>query len=223
MRRWTAKEWIEPNPEMVKGMEESDSDNLDDILIKDPHLPNTFVSFLPLLLPVVLISMASFANMYAPEGSTIRLVFGTIGHKVVALFIGVVVSIILGFCQRKAVLNAYAVNYPEEKTIKLKDIILNKWIVRALLVCLAPLLITAMGGAFGKILSSAPALQPLSETIGNSPIPAILVPWAVAAIMMAAVGSMTTAGMTAAAVVLPMVPALGLSPWPLSWLSAPAP
>ena len=89
---------------------------------------------------------------------------------------------------------------------------LNKWVVRGLMVCLSPLLITAMGGAFGTILKSAPALQPLSEAIGNSPIPGILVPWAVAAIMMTAVGSMTTAGMTAAGIVLPMLPSLGISP-----------
>ena len=38
-----------PNPVMVKGMEETDSDSVDDILIKDPNLPNTFESFLPLL------------------------------------------------------------------------------------------------------------------------------------------------------------------------------
>jgi len=48
--------------------------------------------------------------------------------------------------------------------------------------------------------------------IGNSPIPTIVVPWAIAAIMMIAVGSMTTAGMTAAAIVLPMMPDLGLAP-----------
>jgi GntP family gluconate:H+ symporter len=212
LRKWTEKEWIDPNPEMVKGLAETDSDSLDDILIKDPNLPGTFVSFLPLLLPVILISLASFANMYAPEGSTIRVIFGTIGHKVIALFIGVLYSVILGFKQRKAVLNAYETNYPDEKNSKLKDIILNKWVGRALIVCLAPLLITAMGGAFGNILKAAPALRPLSEAIGNSPIPGILVPWAVAAIMMTAVGSMTTAGMTAAAIVLPMMPALGLSP-----------
>ena len=54
IKRWTEKEWIEPNPEMVKGMAESHSDNIDDILIKDANLPNTFLAFLPLLLPVAL-------------------------------------------------------------------------------------------------------------------------------------------------------------------------
>lgn len=71
LRKWTEKEWIEPNPEFVRGMEETDSDSVDDILIKDPGLPHTGEGFLPLLLPVLLISVSSFAQMYAAEGSAI--------------------------------------------------------------------------------------------------------------------------------------------------------
>ena len=212
LRKWTEKEWIEPNPEMVKGLPETNSDSIDDILIKDPNLPNTFVAFLPLLLPVALISLSSFAAMYADPEGVIYKVCTTIGHKVIALFIGVLYSLWLGYKQRKAVLNAYKENFPNEADAKLSDIMLEKWVARGLIVCLSPLLITAMGGAFGGVLKSAPALEPLSEAIGNSPIPGILIPWAVAVIMMTAVGSMTTAGMTAAAIVLPMLPDLGISP-----------
>ncbi len=212
LRKWTEKEWIEPKPEMVKGLSETTGNSIDDILIKDETLPNTFLAFLPLLLPVALISLSSFASMYAdPEGMVYK-ICTTIGHKVIALFIGVLYSLWLGYKQRKAVLKAYQEHFPEESKSGLGDIMLNKWVARGLIVCLSPLLITAMGGAFGTILKSAPALAPLSEAIGNSPIPAILIPWAIAAIMMTAVGSMTTAGMTAAGIVLPMLPALGLSP-----------
>ena len=108
------------------------------------------------------------------------------------------------------VLGVYADTYNEPKA-KLGEVMLNKWVARGLVVCLSPLLITAMGGAFGNVLKNSPALEPLSKLIADSPIPAILVPWAIAAIMMTSVGSMTTAGMTAAAIVLPMMPDLGLS------------
>ena len=211
LKKWTEKEWIEPNPEMVKGMEETDSDSVDDILIKDPNLPNTFESFLPLLLPVVLISLSSFASMYAAKDSAIYAIFTTIGNKVIALFVGLLYSLYLGYKQRKAVLKYYEENFPEEKA-PITEIMLDNWVARGLIVCLSPLLVTAMGGAFGKVLSSSPALAPLSELVGNSPIPSIFIPWAVAVIMMSAVGSMTTAGMTAAGIVLPMLPSLGLSP-----------
>lgn len=119
-------------------------------------------------------------------------------------------SFYLGYKQRKMVLGVYADTYNEPKA-KLGEVMLNKWVARGLVVCLSPLLITAMGGAFGNVLKNSPALEPLSKLIADSPIPAILVPWAIAAIMMTSVGSMTTAGMTAAAIVLPMMPDLGLS------------
>lgn len=203
LRKWTEKEWIEPDPEFVRGMEETDSDSEDDILIKDSGLPHTGEGFLPLLLPVLLISVSSFAQMYAAEGSAIYTICTTIGNKVIALSIGLLYSFYLGYKQRKMVLGVYADTYNEPKA-KLGEVMLNKWVARGLVVCLSPLLITAMGGAFGNVLKNSPALEPLSKLIADSPIPAILVPWAIAAIMMTSVGSMTTAGMTAAAIVLPM-------------------
>ena len=212
LKKWTTKEWIDPNPEMIKGLEETNSDRVDDILINEKGMPGTFASFLPLLLPVFLITLDSFAKMYLPDGNPVRVFMGIIGHKVIALFIGVLYSLWLGYKQRSYVANYYKENFPEEANAPITEIMVNKWVARGLIVCLAPLLITAMGGAFGAILKASPALTPLSETIGNSAIPGILVPWAVAVIMMTAVGSMTTAGMTAAGIVLPMVPALGITP-----------
>lgn len=35
LRKWTEKEWIEPKPEMVKGLSETTGNSIDDILIKD--------------------------------------------------------------------------------------------------------------------------------------------------------------------------------------------
>lgn len=212
LKKWTTKEWIAPNEEFVRGLTETDSDKIEDILIKDDKLPNTFLSFLPLLLPVFLITLSSFATMYLSDSSLGYKILTTIGNKVIALFVGVLYSIWLGYKQRKMVLDTYAKNYPEEANSPVSEIMLNKWVARGLLVALTPLLITAMGGSFGTILKNAPAIKGLSDLVTNSPIPSILIPWAIAVIMMTAVGSMTTAGMTAAGIVLPMLSALGLSP-----------
>ena len=211
IKRWTEKEWIEPNPEMVKGLEETGSNSIDDILIKEPNMPGTFASFMPLLLPVLLITLDSFAKMYLPADSSVRVFCGMIGHKVIALFIGVLYSLWLGCRQRSYIAAYYKDHFPGDDA-SVHEIMVNRWVARGLIVCLAPLLITAMGGAFGNILKSSPAIAPLSEIVGRSQIPGILVPWAVAVIMMTAVGSMTTAGMTAAAIILPMMPHLGLTP-----------
>ena len=215
---------MSPIPRWSRAWPRLDSDNIDDILIKDANLPNTFLAFLPLLLPVALISLSSFAAMYADPDGVVYPICTTIGHKVVALFIGVLYSLWLGYKQRKAVHGSTIRTTSPRKPIPLSATSCsNKWVARGLIVCLSPLLITAMGGAFGTVLKSAPALEPLSEMVGNSPVPAILVPWAVAVIMMSAVGSMTTAGMTAAGIVLPMLRCPGSCPlWPLFWPSAPA-
>ena len=211
LKKWTEREWIEPNPEFVRDLEEKDSDSVEDILISEPNMPGTFISFLPLLLPVLLISLSSFANMYLLPESRLFLVLTTVGNKVIALYIGLIYSTWLGYKQRKMVLNNYRKNFREEEA-KLNEILLSKWVARGLLVSLMPLLITAMGGSFGTILKNAPAIQTLSEAVGSIAVPPILIPWTIAAIMMTAVGSMTTAGMTAAGIVLPMVSALGISP-----------
>lgn len=160
LRKWTEKEWIEPNPEFVRGMEETGSDSVDDILIKDPGLPHTGEGFLPLLLPVLLISVSSFAQMYAAEGSAIYTICTTIGNKVIALSIGLLYSFYLGYKQRKMVLGVYADTYNEPKA-KLGEVMLNKWVARGLVVCLSPLLITAMGGAFGNVLKNSPLWSPV--------------------------------------------------------------
>ena len=157
---------------------------------------------------MLLISVSSFAQMYAAEGSAIYTICTTIGNKVIALSIGLLYSFYLGYKQRKMVLGVYADTYNEPKA-KLGEVMLNKWVARGLVVCLSPLLITAMGGAFGNVLKNSPALEPLSKLIADSPIPAILVPWAIAAIMMPTVAAMPTPGMPAPASFMPMMPAMG--------------
>ena len=85
---------------------------------------------------------------------------------------------------------------------------LNKWVARGVAASLLPLLITGMGGAFSSIIKAAPQIELLKETLGtvmaNGTIMAVFIPWLIGVIMMTAVGSMTTAGMTAAAIMAAM-------------------
>lgn len=74
------------------------------------------------------------------------------------------------------------------------------------------LLITSMGGAFSAVIESAPAIDGLAAMIVDSGIPGLLISFLICAIMMAAVGSVTTAGITATGVVLPLMGALGIAP-----------
>ena len=212
LKRWTAKEWIAPREDFVRGVSSVESDNIEDILIREEGLPGVGTSFMPLLLPVVLISFASFTNMYIAEGNVIRTGANIVGDRVIALFIGLVYSVYLGYRQRQSIMSSYKALNPLDEKTTITSIMLDKWVVRGLTVALLPLLVTGMGGAFGAVLKASPAIKGLSALITSSSIMPVLVPWGIGVIMMTAVGSMTMAGMTAAAIVHPMLGDLGLSP-----------
>ena len=149
----------------------------------------------------------SFVGIYVKdEGSWLRLFFSTLGERNIALFIGVICAFANGCRYRAAVLGAHPDNGD------FKDIMFNGWVARALHVALLPLMITAMGGGFSAVIKAYPDIGKLGEMIAAYNFPSLLVPFVIAAIMMLAVGSRTTAGMTAAAIVLPMAGQLGLSP-----------
>lgn len=201
LRKWTEKEYIEPVAEMASGEMKNNAGEKGE---------SKLLSFLTILIPVALIGLASFTKMYLPEGNMVRTVFGILGDKVIALAIGALYGIILGFVRKEQVL-AYNKNALNE-TAGIREICFGKWVSRGLTVALLPLLITAMGGAMGNVIKSSPAIEGLGALITSIGIPGILIPWAIAVITMTAVGSMTTAGMTAAAIVLPMMPTLGITP-----------
>jgi GntP family gluconate:H+ symporter len=211
LHKWFEKEWVAPRADYTIGVETVESTDYHDLLIKENGLPNVFTASLPILLPVVLIAGASFANMYLPEGDMVRTVLGSIGERNIAMFIGVIISLLFGFSFRSGVTAYFKINTGEANT-NIADIMLNKWVERALKTALLPLMITAMGGAFSAIIKAYPNINQLGELIARYHFPSLLMPWIIAAIMMIAVGSQTTASMTAAAIVLPMASGLGLSP-----------
>lgn len=227
LRKWTEKEYIEPNPDFVKGIKPAQSDNIEDLLIEGEDLPGTFASLMPILIPVVFISLSSFINMYVPEGNVLREIFAFLGDKVVALSLAVGYTMLLGLKHKKSVIESNynalhsgsdlegeiaATTELDSKYTNIKDVLLNSWIARGLQVALAAILITGMGGAFSQVIKSAPAVNEVTSLVDGLPIPAILIPFLLGVVMMTAVGSMTTAGMTAAALVYPMLPVLGLTP-----------
>lgn len=201
LRKWIAREYIEPIQEMAGSAETEE-------IIRSHD--STMLSFLTILIPVTLIALASFAKMYSSETSWFYRIFTVLGDKVIALAIGAAYGIILGILRKDTVLDYNRKELNDDSTIG--KICFNKWVERGLRVALLPLLITAMGGALGTVIKSAPVIEELGNSIVALGIPGILIPWAVAVITMTAVGSMTTAGMTAAAIVLPMMPILGITP-----------
>lgn len=222
LKKWTEKEKIAPKPDFVKGIQPAHSNAIEDLLIEGENLPSVFESLLPIIIPVTLISISSISNVYLPEENTLREMLAFLGDKVVALLLAVIYTMFLGLKYKYSVIESNQIAIKnngidteeklEAKKVNIKDILLNSWITRGLNAALTAILITGMGGALSQVIKNAPAVDEVVSLVDAVPIPAILIPFVLAVLMMTAVGSMTTAGMTAAAIVYPMLPVLGLSP-----------
>ncbi|AOY78006.1 GntP family permease [Clostridium formicaceticum] len=215
LRNWAGKEMIEPidqykqSPEQLAFNEEQAATSEG----WNENLPSTLHSFLPLFLPVVLITVASFMKVSFDPSSTAYMIITFLGDRVVALLIGVAAAMTLTIGRTEKVKEIARKNDSKlGKDCSLLECIFGSWVTRALQMAVIPLLVTGMGGAFGRVLAAAPAAQDLATVIAGFGIPALAIPWLIAMVMMASLGSMTMAQMTATALVLPLLPVLGLSP-----------
>ncbi len=176
------KYWVEAKPEVT----------YDDLIRKYGRLPNPGVSFIPIILPVILIALKSIAALpTSPFGTggfykTISL----IGDPVSALVIGVFLSLIL------------VTNWKED--------ILGGWMADGIKNAALILGITGAGGAFGTILK----VTPIGEYLGNilSPLGlGIFLPFIIAMALKTAQGSSTVAIITSASLVAPLMGTLGFT------------
>lgn len=215
LKPWLSRaEYIEPLPEFVEGIEEARSDSsVEDLLIEGENLPGAFVSFIPLLLPTIMITIGSFAKVFFEEGTTAYAITQTVGDSVLAMFVGIVALILIGSKRKETVRRRALLGEPEkDQNMTYWQVVSNKWVSKALLVAITPLIVTAMGGAMGGILRENSAIVEIGNIVAATNFPKILIPFLLAAIIMGVAGSMTTASLTAAALVLPMLPVLGLDP-----------
>lgn len=147
------------------------SDTLKDI----NNLPSTFKSFGPIVLPIILIAIASMLKLFEISGGIAELMI-FIGSPLVALLLGTIWAFSL---------------FPkfDEKHI-------SGWIGRGISLSGPILLITGAGGAFGNILKATP-MTDLLESItsgGNfSGILIIIVAFVVASALKISQGSSTVA------------------------------
>ena len=74
------------------------------------------------------------------------------------------------------------------------------------------MLVTGAGGALGMIIRDSGAGEYIANMIVKTPLPAVIVPFAIASIIRVIQGSGTVAMTTAASVTAPMIATLGISP-----------
>ncbi len=155
--------------------------------------PTVLKSFLPILIPIILIVLRSFAEFPThPFGEgQLKSILGFIGHPVVALFIGVFISFFL----------------PEKFD---KDMLSTSgWVGDALKSAAIIILITGAGGAFGKVLQNSELATLLGDNLRGTGF-GLWLPFLIAAAIKTAQGSSTVAIITAASIVAPLLSAMGL-------------
>jgi GntP family gluconate:H+ symporter len=166
--------------------------NNDQITWKLSDTPPAWKSFLPIVLPIILIVLHSIAEYPAnPFGvGKVKNIISFIGNPVVALLAGMLLSFTLPVKFEKKMLAP------------------DGWVGEALKSAAIIILITGAGGAFGKILQNSDIGTILGKMIGGAKL-GLWLPFFIAAALKTAQGSSTVAIITAASMIAPLMPALG--------------
>jgi gluconate:H+ symporter, GntP family len=149
--------------------------------------PPVWKAFLPVLVPILLIAVKSFQSIEKAEPSVLHQIFSTVGDPVIALSIGILLSLNAGSGWTRQSIATIL----QEAAEKAGGI----------------LVIIAAGGAFGAILAASKIGQHFSQVIALGSM-GLLFPFLLCFILKTAQGSSTVAIITAAAIVQPLLPAL---------------
>jgi gluconate:H+ symporter, GntP family len=151
---------------------------------KKPGFGNTLFT---ILLPVILMVLASWADVNYPPTNSLRQMLDFIGDPVTALLIATVYAFFsLGYSQ----------GFSREKVQDFAN------------ECLAPtasiLLVIGAGGAFNKVLLNSGVGDYIATIAKTASISPLLLGWGIAALIRVATGSATVSMMTAAGIVAPI-------------------
>jgi GntP family gluconate:H+ symporter len=159
----------------------------------ESELPSFFWSILPVILPIALISCASFFKIalagVKPEDIPVAAKIAYfVGHKNIALAIGTIIALWVLARQR-----GYGLQKIEAllgPPIEIAGVII---------------LITAAGGAFGGMLRNAGVGDAIKNIAATYQINILLLAWATSAVIRVAQGSATVAMLTTSAIIWPMM------------------
>ena len=165
-----------------------------EIVKKFGKLPNTLLSFLPIVLPIVLILLKSVAEFPTkPYGNgDFRVFLSFIGDPVTALILGVLCSLLL-------------VHKGELKKA------ISDWMGEGIKESAIILVITAAGGSLGAIIKASPITDFIKTNMASMHL-GILLPFIISAALKTAQGSSTVAIVTTAGIMAPLLQTLGLDP-----------
>ncbi len=180
---------------IVKGKDYPPAEDPGTELTQDKkELPSVFLSLLPIVVPLLLITIKSLIFLFDAAGTSfLAKVFYFPGEPVFALATGVFLGLFL--IRRKSIIS------------------FNELFAEAIIKAGPILIVTAAGGMFGMVIKSTGVGEAMGKVLADTNI-GLLVPFLIALIMKTAQGSSTVAIITTASFVLPMLDLLGLdSEW----------
>jgi GntP family gluconate:H+ symporter len=162
----------------------------EEIKIPATAQPSAFESFLPIVIPVILMAAKSLTTWGKPSSGIWTNILSSAGEPVIALSIGVLLAMISW----------------KGKKIKIVTTLLSEAVEKAGGI----LVIIGAGGAFGAVLAAMHLGQHFSNVLPLASM-GILFPFLITSLLKTAQGSSTVAIITAASLIQPLLPSLGLS------------
>jgi GntP family gluconate:H+ symporter len=181
----------------VTGASSDDSNSADSGKTKDAgdraqdpdatRTPSFAITLVTLLSPLVLMLLKAAADLWAPSGSTLRVVLDFVGDPVFALLFGVLLAMV-----------TFGLRVGFNATV------LGKKIGASLLPIVGVLFIVGAGGGFKQVLVDGGTGTAIAKIAIATVLTAIALGWIVAALIRLATGSATVATVTAAGIVAPL-------------------
>ncbi len=177
----------------VKAHDEADasgdqvSQTYEELVASYGKLPNAFLSFAPIIVPIILMGLSSALAM-AGKPIAIITFFGT---PIIAIAVGVVFGLIL-LANQKKTKEFYEIT---NDTLKVTGPIL---------------FITAAGGVLGNVIASSSMVDFIKDNSTALSALGLLFPFLLSAILKTAQGSSTVALTTTAGIIAPMLTTIGL-------------
>jgi len=179
--KFASRYYVEPQTEL----------SFEEIASKYKTLPSPVFSFAPVVIPIVLIGLGSFARLDTQPFGDGALANGIMfsGDPSIALLLGVFIA--LGLVQ------------------KWDSGVISDWIGEGIKSAGPIIAITGAGGAFGYMLRVTPIGDYLGEILVNWEI-GLLLPFILAAALKTSQGSSTVSVITTSSLMVPILPQLGL-------------
>ncbi len=170
------------------------STELLDQFLNRTDLPGLAVSAAPIVVPLVLILTKTILDLIGVDKSAGYYYFVALfGSPIVALMIGTLIAIY-----------GLVPNRDTKKVLKMMDGgIKDTGII---------MLITGIGGSLGYVVRASGIGNVLGEMVVTWPVPAVLIPFCIAALMRICLGSATVAIVTSASLTMPLMNQLTISP-----------